>query len=111
MTSLKIRVEILLQVIVTTITGKGAGKVTQGTSKGVESGAEPNSVYEQFDSKGNLMKRYFYDDQGRMISRQDFTGKPHYDKVTGQYLDKHQHNYSYDSYGNRKEISLTEITE
>ncbi len=81
--------------------------VTQGTHKVPDTG-KPNTIYEKVDTNGNVTNRGFYDSDGRIFSRQDFAGKPYYDKTTGQYLIPHEHNYSYNIYGNyRNKIEST----
>lgn len=58
-----------------------------------------NSIYEQLDSHGKVKSRAFYDENGRQFSRQDFEGKPHYIKEAHEKVNPHEHNYSYNKFG------------
>ena len=61
---------------------------------------EPNSIYEQLNPDGTVKSRTFFDENGREFSRQDFD-HPHFDKNTQQYYQPHEHNYTYNSNGQR----------
>lgn len=66
----------------------GVGNVTQGKSRAPKTGT-PGSVYEQVDDNGNVMSRTKYGDNGKPEYRDDLQGRPHFDKKTGKYLNKH----------------------
>lgn len=50
------------------------------------------------------MSRMKYGENGRPEYREDLTGRPHYDKSTGEYLNQHRHNFKYNDKG--KSISV-----
>lgn len=45
------------------------------------------------------MSRTTYGENGKPKYRDDFTGRPHFDKETQQYLDQHRHTYEYNENG------------
>lgn len=45
------------------------------------------------------MSRTKYGENGRPEYREDLTGRPHYDKNTGEYLEQHRHNFKYNDKG------------
>lgn len=45
------------------------------------------------------MSRTTYGENGKVETRDDLTGKAHYDKKTGQYLKPHRHTYKYNEQG------------
>ncbi|WP_394917857.1 RHS repeat-associated core domain-containing protein [uncultured Robinsoniella sp.] len=73
-------------------------KKTQGKSRASEKD-EPGSTYEQVDDKGNVTSKTKYGANVKPEYRDDYTGKAHYDKKTGQYLKPHRHNYKYNDKG------------
>lgn len=88
---------------------KNAGETIEGTKK-IETTVNteismprkeslPNSIYEQLDSHGKVKSRASYDENGRQFSRQDFEGKPHYIKEAHEKVNPHEHNYSYNKFG------------
>ena len=79
--------------------GKGnTGRVTQGKPRAPKTGT-PGSVYEQVDNEGNVMSRTTYGNNGQPEHRDDYKGKPHYDKKTGKYLRQHRHSFKYNDKG------------
>ena len=64
-----------------------------------------NSVYEQINPDGSVKSRTFYDENGNQFSRQDFD-HTHFDKNTQQDYQPHEHNYSYNSQGQRNGDSV-----
>lgn len=40
-----------------------------------------------------------YNENGKQAYRDDLTGKPHYSKEEGKYLDKHRHVFEYNDKG------------
>ena len=73
--------------------------INSGTSRPRDT-STPNSIYEQLNSDGTVKSRAFYDQNGNQISRQDFD-HPHFDKRTQQHYQPHEHNYSYNEFGQR----------
>ena len=95
----------------TSSSGKGDSSsetITRGKSRAPETGT-PGSVYEQVDNNGNVMSRTKYGSNGRPEYRDDLTGRPHYDKNTGQYLKQHRHNFTYNQNGQPTGGTVTPI--
>ena len=67
-----------------------------------------NSIYEQINPDGTVKTRAFYNDDGLVFARQDFD-HPHYDKVTGQDLQPHEHHFSYNDRGQPTKKSVTPV--
>ena len=84
------------------------GAVSSGKARAPKTG-EPGSTYEQLDDNGNVRSRTKYGDNGKPEYRDDLTGRPHYDKKTGQYLEQHRHNYTYNENGQPTGESVTPI--
>lgn len=74
-----------------------------GKSKPWESGATPNSIYEQLNPDGTVKSRAFYDESGRWFNRQDFD-HDHFDKKTQMYYQPHEHSCHYNQNGYRDGI-------
>ena len=74
--------------------------IFNGKSKPWDSGATPNSIYEQLNPDGTVKSRAFYDENGRQFNRQDFD-HPNFDKNTQQYYQPHEHSYHYNENGYR----------
>jgi RHS repeat-associated protein len=73
--------------------------INSGTSK-APNRSNPNSIYEQLNPDGSVRIRAFYDNTGNRFSRQDFN-HAHFNKSTQQYIQPHEHNYSYNDNGQR----------
>ena len=79
---------------------KGAGgnnSLEAGNSRPPKN-STPNSIYEQLNPDGTVKSRAFYDATGNQFSRQDFD-HAHFNKITQQYYQPHEHNYFYNSDG------------
>lgn len=57
-----------------------------------------NSIYEQLNRNGSVKSRAFYDEKGRLFSRQDFDHE-HFIKSAGKTEMPHEYNYSYNKFG------------
>jgi len=83
--------------------GGGGGNVVEtpifkGTSRPWDSGATPNSIYEQLNPNGTVKSRAFYNENGQQFNRQDFDHQ-HFIKHTQQSYQPHEHSYHYNSNG------------
>ena len=74
--------------------------VFKGTSSPWNSGATPNSIYEQLNPNGTVKSRAFYNENGQQFNRQDFDHQ-HFDKNTQQSYQPHEHGYHYNENGYR----------
>lgn len=81
--------------------------VTRGKSRAPSTG-EPGSTYEQVDDKGNVVSRTKYGNNGKPEYRQDYSHE-HYSKEIGEYLQPHQHSYSYNAKGQPTGETVTRI--
>ncbi|MDF2474277.1 MAG: repeat-associated core domain protein, partial [Anaerocolumna sp.] len=87
--------------------GNGEPNVTQGKSRAPSTG-EPGSTYEQVDNKGNVVSRTKYGPNRKPEYRQDYSHE-HYSKEEGEYLQPHQHNYTYNAKGQPTGETTTRI--
>lgn len=63
-------------------------EIEQGKSQAPKA-SKPNSIYEQIGDDGNVKSRTFYDENGRMFSRQDFEGsKPHNEMLPHEHVQR-----------------------
>ena len=90
------------------VNGDNSVEVERGMSRAPKEG-KPGTIYEQVDNNGNVMFRTVYGENGKPAYRDDITGRPHYHKSTGRYLDQHRHSYEYNEKGQRVSETILPI--